>query len=177
MITTTAKTIGWAALVAAAHGTFILGWTLAVGIGGTLLMVAGFAVTDWITGVASWDHAYAGRLGSMAAALVSGFSIPVGAGLALQRFATKCSRIFSPSSLDDGPRVAVTLFCYALCLLLIALPLYLFGAAAFRVLVVILDGGPNDAIALGLPRYSRVIPVLVFGAVVFGLAEQARRRQ
>lgn len=176
-MSTTARTIGWATLVAVAHSAFILGWTLVVGVGGALFMIAGFAAANWITGVASWDHAYAGRLGSMTGALVVGFSIPVGAGLALRRFTTKRSRIFSPSSLDDGPRVAVTLFCYALCLLLIALPLYLSGAAAFRVLVAILEGGPNDAIALGLPRYSRVVPVLLFGAVVFGLAEQARGRQ
>ena len=169
------RTAGWILTVAAAQLAFILGWTLAIGVGGSLLITAGYFATDWITGVVKWEHAYGAHLGTLADGLAKGFTMPVGAGLALWRFLSKPSRVFGTYSLPEPARVAVTLLCYALCVLLVVIPLYLFGGTAVRAIQTILGGGPNDSIAFNLPRMSRIMPLMLFAAIVSSLADQVRR--
>lgn len=173
---TFAKTIGWALSVAAAHVAFIIGWTLAIGIGGALLITAGFAAIDWVTGVATWENGYAAHLGQIAGALMTGLAVPAGAALGLWRFQMKRASTFNTYSLDDTTRIVVTVLCYALGALLIFVPLYLAGSQALRAVETVEWAGPISDLAARSSRLLRGLPLLAFAAVVMGFAERARRR-
>jgi len=174
-MTTSVKTLGWAVTVAAAHIAFILGWTLAIGIGGALLITAGFALIDWIIGIAKWDNAYAAHLGQITSALMMGLTLPVGAALGVWRFQVKRSRTFNTYSLDDAARLAVTLLCTAVGGLLIAATLCLAGGAALRAVEAVEWAGAASGLA-ELARKLRWFPLLLFSGIVLALAEQARRK-
>ncbi len=173
---TVAKRVGWTLAVAAAHVAFIIGWTLAIGVGGALLITAGFAMIDWIMGVARWENGYAAHLGQIGGALMTGLAVPAGAALALWRFQTKHARTFNTYSLDDVARIGVTVLCYTLGALLIVVPLYFAIGQALHAVEAVEWAGPIQDTVARWSRLLRGLPLLAFAAVVMGFAEQARRR-
>ena len=159
-----AKSVGWILTVAAAHLAFIIGWTLALGIGGALWFSASFALIDWMTGIARWENGYAAHLGQIAATLMTGLAIPAGAVLAAWRFAKKKSRTFNLYGLSDGARIAIRILCFAVAAILIVVPLYLAGGQAFRAFeTVYLSGAASDE---RLTRLLRGVPLFLFAMAV-----------